>query len=145
MWGPFRYLLTRAGVLQVLVDRRDRWARRGRTPWCGAHEGVYEVVVLPSGREGSSRERGAHEEASQVLVDGSGIPFRYLLTIGIVGELGACRRSTSWLGCGAHEGVYKMVELLSGREGSSQGRELGAGAPLRTWARQVSRLLPASC
>ena len=48
------------------------------------------------------------------------------------------------LGWGAHEGVYEVVGLLSGREGSSQGRELGAGAPLRKWARQVSRLLPAS-
>ena len=65
-----------------------------------------------------------------MLVDESWGPFRYLLTGGIVGELGARRGSTSWLGCGAHEGVYEVVALLSGREGSSQGRELGAGAPL---------------
>ena len=61
-----------------------------------------------------------------MLVDESWGPFRYLLTGGIVGELGARRGSTSWLGGGrgAHEEVYEVVALLSGREGSSQGREL---------------------
>ena len=45
---------------------------------------------------------------------------------GSLKELGARRGSTSWLGGGrgAHEEVYEVVALLSGREGSSQGREL---------------------
>ena len=49
-----------------------------------------------------------------------------------------------WLGCGAHKGVYEAVVLSSEREGSSQGSGLGAGVPLRTWAGQVSSLLPVS-
>ena len=60
--------------------------------------------------------RGAHENG--VLTRR---PLRYLV--------GARRGSTPGLGCGAHDGVYEVVALLSGREGSSQGQELEAGAP----------------
>ena len=62
--------------------------------------------------------RGAHETGELTrwplgyLLIRAGGPLRYLFTRGIVGELGARGESTSWLGRGAHVGVYEVVAPL---------------------------------